>query len=164
MATIHDIGGATDPLGAPSLPEWAAAVRDTLVDGQAVVTAIAAATAVTTGTLVPAAGWQDYGSSYGGLHVTRQGPQVICTGLLQRNAALAVTNGGAYLMGTIPTGFQPSSSIIALGTLSMTGSNTSLVSCRLTLDVGGGLAFVGPATGTMPIGGWVGYTISYRGA
>jgi len=115
----------------------------------------------------PAAGWVDYGGSFGGLHVTRTGGIVNVSGMVKPTADLPVTVNTNYVIGTIPASTAPylltpaASRIVA--TYVIIGGATAVA--RLQITAAGQISFYAPSTGTIAASGsYIGVHATYRGA
>ena len=150
MATYLDYGLPTDPLSGPSLADWAAGVATELTGHRTV--------------LVPATGWGDQVGAYASANVTRVGGLVVVDATIARTGAgLAVTAGTDYQIATVPSGYWPAHTVQTQSTASL-AATTTYTGVRIVVTATGAISFTAPTATTIPTGGWVAVTFTYRGA
>lgn len=130
MATINDIGGPTDPLSAPTLSAWAAAVRDALTVTQSAVT--------------PGGGWTGAGTA------ARSNRSVTLVLSLTKTAWAA-----GEVIATVPAGYRPP---VAVWFAAVAASDASLHAVRVETD--GRVIPSLAKTGGVGLAGAVTYTIA----
>lgn len=122
------------------------------------------AAGATLGALTPVSGWKDYGSSYGGLYVTKVGRIVTVDAMLTLTANLGVTAGQDVPIATLPGWAYPLRSYLGPGVFA-DASGVAPIFCRLTVQSNGVVSFVPSVAKTMTANtGWVGATCSFRSA
>ena len=160
MGSVNDVGVPGQPLNTPPLTEWQQAVRAALNGSDVPVDTRLAAVL---GTLTPAAGWADYGTSAGGMHVTRQGALVTVNALLKRTSDLALVVGTGVTVAVVPAGLRPAASTFGATFYQLTGTSAPLVG-RLVTATDGTIQLFPSAAGTLTTTGLLAVTVTYRGA
>ena len=115
------------------------------------------------GTLTPASGWVDYGTSAGGMHVTRQGKLVTINALMKRTSDLALVVNTGVDVATVPAGLRPAASTFDATFYQLTATGAPVLG-RLVVHQTGQVQLFPSAAGTLTTTGLVAVTIPYRAA
>jgi hypothetical protein len=103
----------------------------------------------------------DYGSTYAGLFVTRNGPVATVDCLIKPTTTPAWTAGTPYQIGTVPVGFRPAHDVISAAIMSY-GSVATTYPARVTITTAGVINCHPLTAGTMTTGGWIAVNSTYR--
>lgn len=114
----------------------------------------------TAGTLAPVSGWADFGSTYGGLLVTRSGGMVTIEGMLKRTGADVAVGSTPITVAINPDGFRPCHDITVPIQAWTSGGYPTI---RGVIYGTGDLRIQAMPGVTIATGGWVSFVATYRG-
>ena len=113
------------------------------------------------GLMSAASGWADYGSTYGGMLVTKHCGMVTIEGMFKRTAADISVGSTTVLVGTIPAGFRPVHDLTIPVQAWTSGGYPSV---RGIIYETGELRIQAMPAVTIATGGWVSFVTTFRGA
>lgn len=113
-------------------------------------------------TFTAAANFTDYGAPYTGLNVTRVGRLVCISGIVKRTtSSLSAAVGTAYTLGTIPSGYYPTTQVAA--TAHAADGSGGYVLAETEITTTGTLQFYVRTAATITTSGYVVVNMTYRG-
>lgn len=114
--------------------------------------------------MTPATGWADFGTSYGGLYVTKQGRLVTLGGLVKPTADKAVVTTAEYMLATLVAAYYPAADLIVPAAFKLSSASAPL-SGFLSVYKNGNVSLSPGTAGTiLAASGWVAIAATYRSA